>query len=196
MARCALEKTKAAAVAELAGECRARATVEQRPEADGRDVPVRAPGSHGCWAKAGGGRAGIGGPRQADGRGEAPGGSALPGGGSGSHTAVPWRSAWTTAGTCPRAPCRSGLHLRGPQGAEEGAGDPGAVEQPADAHGHGLPGHDAGESGRERGGRRGSPSASRRRPLPPSCARCASGTLHRSPSSAGCSCSASRASPP
>lgn len=38
MVRCALEKTKAATVAELAGECRARATVEQRPEADGRDV--------------------------------------------------------------------------------------------------------------------------------------------------------------
>ena len=44
---------------------------------------------------------------------------------------------------------RSGLHLRGPQGAEEGAGDAGAVEQPAHAHGHGLSGHDAGESAGE-----------------------------------------------
>lgn len=54
--------------------------------------------------------------------------------------------AHTTEGTHPGASARSGLHLRGPQGAEEGPGDPGAVEQPADTHGHGFPGHDAGES--------------------------------------------------
>lgn len=67
-------------------------------------------------------------------------------------TRVPWRSARATDRTCPRASRRSGLHLRGPQGAEEGAGDPGAVEQPAHTYGHGFPGHDAGESACERGG--------------------------------------------
>lgn len=67
-------------------------------------------------------------------------------------TRVPWRSARATDGTCPHTSRRSGLHLRGPQGAEEGAGDPGAVEQPAHTYGHGFPGHDAGESACERGG--------------------------------------------
>jgi hypothetical protein len=47
--------------------------------------------------------------------------------------------------TSPASP-RSGLHLRGSQGAEERAGDPGAVEQPAHTHGHGLLGHGTGES--------------------------------------------------